>query len=48
MLANTRMSSMDKSDLISQDEFEEAFHIDLNEVSPLDEDEIEWTINYPL
>ncbi|MDK7355751.1 type II toxin-antitoxin system Phd/YefM family antitoxin [Peptoniphilus harei] len=41
MLANTRMSSMDKSDLISQDEFEEAFHIDLNEVSPLDEDEIE-------
>ena len=32
---------MDKSDLISQDEFEETFHIDLNEVSPLDEDEIE-------
>ena len=41
MLANTRMSSMDKSDLISQDEFEEAFHINLNEVYPLDEDEIE-------
>lgn len=41
MLANTRMSSMDKSNLISQDEFEEAFHINLNETSPLDEDEIE-------
>lgn len=41
MLASTRISSMGKSDLISQDEFEEAFHINLNEVSPLDEDKIE-------
>ncbi|MGF0095344.1 type II toxin-antitoxin system Phd/YefM family antitoxin [Peptoniphilus sp. SGI.035] len=41
MLANARISSMDKSNLISQDEFEKSFNINLDEVSPLDEDEIE-------
>lgn len=48
VLADARISSMDKSNLISQDEFEKSFNIDLDEVSPLDEDEIEWTINYLL
>lgn len=48
ILANERISSMDTSDLISQEKFEKSFNINLDEVSPLDEDEIEWTINYPL
>lgn len=41
MLANERLSSMSPANLISKDEFEKAFHIDLEETTPLDEDEIE-------
>lgn len=41
VLANKRLSSAKKDDIISREEFEKLFHVNLDEVSPLDEDEIE-------
>ncbi len=41
ILANKRLSSAKKDDFISREEFEKRFHINLDDVSPLDEDEIE-------
>lgn len=41
ILANERLSSIDRDDLISQEEFEKTFNLDFNDISPLDEDEIE-------
>ncbi len=41
VLANKRLSSTKKDDIISREEFEKLFHVNLDEISPLDEDEIE-------
>lgn len=48
IIADKRISSMEKSDLVSQEEFEKSFNVDLDSVHPVDESEIEWVINYLL
>lgn len=47
-LANERISSSNNENLISRNDFEEKFSVNLDEVSPIDEDEIKWPINYLL
>lgn len=39
-LANERISSSNNENLISRNDFEEKFSVNLDEVSPIDEDEI--------
>lgn len=41
VIANARISSINTFNLISQEEFEKSFNINLDEISPLDQDEIE-------
>lgn len=47
-LANERISSSKNGNLFSRSDFEEKFSVNLDEVSPIDEDEIKWPINYLL
>lgn len=47
-LANERISSSKNGNLLSRSDFEEKFSVNLDEVSPIDEDEIKWPINYLL
>lgn len=47
-LANERISSSKNENLFSRSDFEEKFSVNLDEVSPIDEDEIKWPINYLL
>lgn len=47
-LANERISSSKNENLFSRSAFEEKFSVNLDEVSPIDEDEIKWPINYLL
>lgn len=47
-LANERISSSNNENLFSRSDFEEKFSVNLDEVSPIDEDEIKWPINYLL
>ena len=48
MLAKSRLESIAEDDIVSKEEFEKLFSINLDEVEPLSDDEIEWCINYPL
>lgn len=47
-LANERIISSKNENLFSRSDFEEKFSVNLDEVSPIDEDEINWPINYLL
>lgn len=47
-LANERIISSKNENLFSRSDFEEKFSVNLDEVSPIDEDEIKWPINYLL
>lgn len=47
-LANERISSSKNENLFSRSDFEEKFSVNLDEVSPIDENEIKWPINYLL
>lgn len=47
-LANERIISSKNENLFSRSDFEEKFSVNLDEVSPINEDEIKWPINYLL
>lgn len=41
MLANDRLSSLNKENIVTKEGFESIFDTNLDEISPLEEDEIE-------
>lgn len=46
MLANKRMTSMNKDNIVSMEEFEKEFNINFDEIEEISEEEIEWFINF--